>query len=139
MKLYHPLTGEPREVPDIDAPGWMRLKGYLSTPPSSAPAPAQQQTDALPLIGGEKLAEAAAAASLPQQEVPDALRLINGTDKATDLEILPTVGRGAAKKLLAKRPEGGYTSLDQVAELCPEIFAPPYTGDLAQMAAWGAE
>ena len=85
-------------------------------------------------------AAAAPAQPFPQgitETLPAALQLINGSDKATDLEILPTVGRGAAKKLLAKRPEGGYTSLDQVQQLCPEIFQPPFTGELDAIANWG--
>lgn len=71
------------------------------------------------------------------ETLPPALRLINSSDKATDLEIITTVGRGAAKKLIAKRPEGGFTSLDQVQQLCPEIFQPPFTGDLDEIANWG--
>lgn len=71
--------------------------------------------------------------------IPDALKLINGVDVVRELQVIPTIGAGAAKVILQNRPGGGYSSLAQVWELCPKIMASPYTTDPEQVAAWGAE
>lgn len=68
---------------------------------------------------------------------PDALRLINGTDLASELEILPTIGRGAASVILENRPEGGYASMEQVWQMNQKILKYPYKTDIAAVEAWG--
>lgn len=71
----------------------------------------------------------------PQTGIPvsPALVLINNADSPSDLRPLPTVGTGAGKAVLASRPEGGYTSLD---ELPAAIFEPPYNCKRDAIAAW---
>jgi len=69
--------------------------------------------------------------------ISPALALINGSDVVRDISIIPTVGQAAVKVILENRPEGGYTSLDQVWELCPEILAGRIKVDPKAVAAWG--
>jgi hypothetical protein len=69
--------------------------------------------------------------------IPAALALINGSDVVRDISIIPTVGQAAVKVILENRPEGGYTSLDQVWELCPEILGGRIKVDPEAVAAWG--
>jgi hypothetical protein len=57
----------------------------------------------------------------PVLESP-ALALINGSNVVRNIEIIPTLGPTAAKLILLRRPEGGYESLAQVWELCPEVL-----------------
>jgi hypothetical protein len=69
--------------------------------------------------------------------IPAALALINGSDVVRDISIIPTVGQAAVKVILENRPEGGYTSLGQVWELCPEILGGRIKVDPEAVAAWG--
>ena len=89
------------------------------------------------------LAEADEPASTPAiastDAIPEALKLINGVDVYREIQVIPTIGAGAAKAILAARPEGGYSSLEQVWEVCPKVLQSPYTTDPEQVAAWGAE
>jgi hypothetical protein len=91
--------------------------------------------DDLAIALGLTPAESGATDSVEPPTVA-ALVLINFVQSAVDMAILPTVGRGAAKRILDRRPEGGYTSLEQVAELCPEVTRQPYRVDWAQVQAW---
>jgi hypothetical protein len=70
---------------------------------------------------------------------PDALRLINSVALASELEILPTIGRGAAAIILENRPEGGYVDLEHVWVVNPRILKKPYTTDVTLVAQWGAD
>lgn len=85
------------------------------------------------------------AIALPSPDVdtpdaaPDALRLINSVALASELEILPTIGRGAAAIILENRPEGGYVDLEHVWVINPRILKKPYTTDVVLVAQWGAD
>ena len=68
-----------------------------------------------------------------------ALRLINGVDIVRDLSVIPTIGAGAAKRIIANRPPGGYASLSEVWALNPEQLHPPYRIDLTVVATWGGQ
>lgn len=70
---------------------------------------------------------------------PPALRLINGTDIVRDLSVIPTIGAGAAKRLIQNRPPGGYASLAEVWALNPELLNPPYRIDTTVIAEWGGQ
>lgn len=59
--------------------------------------------------------------------------LLNQATDPKDLEPLPTVGKGAAKRLLANRPEAGYESLEQVRSLNPELEQAPYRVDWSKV------
>ena len=87
----------------------------------------------IPVSAPQAEASAPAAAS-----IPDALKLINGVDVYREIQAIPTIGAGAAKAILAARPEGGYASLEELWEVCPTILKSPYTTDPEQVAAWGA-
>lgn len=65
-----------------------------------------------------------------------ALEFINQAGEAADLKPLPGIGDGAAKRLLLHRPEGGYESLEQAIELCPELAKAPYRVDWEAIANW---
>lgn len=70
------------------------------------------------------------------------LNLIAALNQAADpkdLEPLPTVGKGAAKRLLANRPEAGYESLEQVRSLNPELEQAPYRVDWAKVETYAQE
>ncbi len=75
----------------------------------------------------------------PGASVSDALTLINQAAEASELKPLPGIGEGAAKRLLAHRPDGGYDSLEQVQELCPELAKSPYRVDWGAIALWQPE
>jgi len=49
--------------------------------------------------------------------ISDALLLLNTAITADDLKPLPSIGAGRGAKLLTKRPEYGYLSLDQAASM----------------------
>jgi DNA uptake protein ComE-like DNA-binding protein len=70
---------------------------------------------------------------------PDALRLINSVALASELEILPTIGRGAATIILENRPAGGYVDLEHVWVVNPRILKKPYTTDVSLVAQWGGD
>ena len=69
--------------------------------------------------------------------VPAALRIINGVDVVREVQVIPTIGAQAAGVILENRPDGGYESLAQVWELCPEILQGRYKTDPDLIAAWG--
>ncbi|MBD1918862.1 MULTISPECIES: hypothetical protein [Cyanophyceae] len=73
----------------------------------------------------------------PTPAVPKALVVFNSLGTVREVEIVPTIGKGAAKAILENRPDGGYESLQQVWDLNPKILKPPYTTDPAAIAAWG--
>lgn len=107
MKLYHPHTGQGKDVPAIDAPAWIAIHGYLTEPPAPVePAPAP--TPATPASDAPALSAEAAI-----------LAFINSAQHLYELEPIPTVGKAAAKAILENRPEGGYTSLDELAPILP--------------------
>lgn len=68
-----------------------------------------------------------------------ALALINGSDVARDVAIIPTLGQAAAAIIIDRSPEGGYESLAQVWELCPEVLGGRMKVDPDVVAAWGSE
>jgi hypothetical protein len=76
---------------------------------------------------------------LAEDNAPDALRLINSVALASELEILPTIGRGAAAIILENRPKGGYVDLEHVWVVNPKILKKPYTTDVTLVAQWGAD
>jgi DNA uptake protein ComE-like DNA-binding protein len=63
----------------------------------------------------------------------DLMAAINQATDPKDLEPLPTIGKGAAKQILANRPEAGYSNLDQVRSLNPELGRAPYRVDWAKI------
>ena len=108
MLLYYP-DGRSINIPDIDAPAWIRLHGMTTEPPSSPVA------------------------------MPPALALINAAAAADEISVLPTIGKGAAKLILEARPEGGYLSLAAIWEQCPRVLVRPYSTDPAVVEAWDAD
>ena len=70
---------------------------------------------------------------------PPALALINGKDVARDVAIIPTLGQAAAGIILERRPDGGYESLAQVWELCPEVLGGRMKVDPKVVKEWGGE
>ena len=116
MLLYYP-DGRSINIPDIDAPAWIRLHGMTTEPPSSpAPVPAPSPV-----------------------AMPPALALINAATAADEISVLPTIGKGAAKLILEARPEGGYLSLAAIWEQCPRVLVRPYSTDPAVVEAWDAD
>lgn len=103
--------------------------------PYLAGVPTQIPDDLAIALGLTAPAEAEQVITL----VSPALALINGVDVVRELQVIPTIGAGAARLILSNRPEGGYESLEQVWALCPKIMAPPYTTDSEQVAAWGID
>jgi hypothetical protein len=101
-----------------------------------AGTPAQIPDDLAAILG---LGPAAAQPNPTTASTPAALKLINGVDVVRELQVIPSIGAGAAKAILGARPKGGYESLDQVWELCPKILSSPYTTNPEQVAAWGGE
>ena len=75
----------------------------------------------------------------PQEisSIPAALRIINGVDVVREVQVIPTIGAQAAGVILGNRPEGGYESLAQVWELCPEILQGRYKTDPDLIETWG--
>ena len=71
------------------------------------------------------------------QEISAALRIINGVDVVREVQVIPTIGAQAAAVILGNRPEGGYESLAQVWELCPEILQGRYKTDPDLIETWG--
>lgn len=65
-----------------------------------------------------------------------ALTLLNTAQEPKELTPLPKIGDGAAKKLLANRPESGYESLEQAAELNPELAKAPFKVDWSAIQGW---
>jgi hypothetical protein len=72
----------------------------------------------------------------PVLESP-ALALINGSNVIRDIAIIPTLGQAAAKLILLRRPEGGYESLAQVWELCPEVLTGRMMTNPSTVENWG--
>lgn len=64
------------------------------------------------------------------------LAALNQAQSAKDLEPLPTIGAGAAKRILSNRPTSGYHSLEQVIELNSELSRQPYRVDWDQVRGW---
>jgi hypothetical protein len=121
VKLYHPQTGQGKDVPAIDAPAWISIHGYLTEPPApidAAPAPAlAPPAPAAPALSAESAI----------------LAFINAAQHLYELEPIPTVGKAAAKAILDNRPEGGYTSLDELAPILPR------QSSLEAIRSWTAE
>lgn len=103
MLLYNPVTGKSLNVPDIDAPGWINLMGYSTSPPKTVVEPLQ-----LPLPNPVTITPEAAV-----------LAFINAAEKTYQLTPIPSVGHAAAKAILEARPEGGYQSLDDLGPILP--------------------
>ena len=70
---------------------------------------------------------------------PPALALINGKDVARDVAIIPTLGQAAAGIILERRPDGGYESLDQVWDMCPDVLGGRMKVDPVVVAGWGGK
>ncbi|HEY9737533.1 MAG TPA: hypothetical protein V6D06_14665 [Trichocoleus sp.] len=73
--------------------------------------------------------------------IPPALALINSvhSDASEKLLPLPGIGNGSARKLLERRPAEGYSSLEQAAELNPELAQRPFNVKWPAIAAWEPE
>jgi hypothetical protein len=97
---------------------------------TSAPAAAPTQSSALDEPPDD---------SDDDDAIPYALRLINGVDVVREIQVIPTIGAGAAKRLLENRPPGGYQSLDDCWTLNPELLSPPYRTDPDAIAVWGGD
>ena len=65
-----------------------------------------------------------------------ALDLINEAETLDALTVLPTIGKGAAKLIFDRRPEGGYSSFDALVEATPELLKSPYTTDWETVKGW---
>jgi hypothetical protein len=79
------------------------------------------------------------SATSPQNVAEMASSLLNRLNRAnqpSDLEELPTIGKGAAKRLFANRPADGYTSLEQAIALNPELTKSPYRVDWQRLETW---
>ena len=72
-------------------------------------------------------------------QTPPALALINGKDVARDVAIIPTLGQAAAGIILERRPDGGYESLGQVWDMCPEVLGGRMKVDPKVVVKWGGE
>jgi hypothetical protein len=59
------------------------------------------------------------------------LALINQAEHIYELEPIPTVGKAAAAAILQNRPDGGYTSLDDLAPILPR------QSKLDEIKSWG--
>jgi hypothetical protein len=123
MPLYTPTT-------DLGWRGVVYRAGYAAQIPDDL-------AHALGLTGVPAKSPQGKAAAPAAASIPAALKLINGVDVVRELQVIPTIGAGAAKAILAARPDGGYSSLAQVWELCPKILSSPYTTDPEQVATWG--
>jgi hypothetical protein len=119
MRLYD-RYGIAYSIPDIDAPIWISLHGYTTIPPDELQPIIEPIVELVALPTGSK-----------------ALELINGVSLASELELLPSIGRKAAQVILDNRPESGYLSLDQVWELCPRLLKAPYQADPIEIERWG--
>jgi hypothetical protein len=73
--------------------------------------------------------------SPPSQTIP-ALTRINQATSPKEIAPLPTIGFKAALKIFGKRPEGGYISIEQIAELCPELTKHPFQVNWETVEAW---
>lgn len=69
--------------------------------------------------------------------ITPALEVINGATVASDIAILPSIGKGASEVILANRPEGGYTSLCQLWALNEEILNRPYRTNKEAVESYG--
>lgn len=65
-----------------------------------------------------------------------ALTRINQATNPKEIAPLPTIGFKAALKIFGKRPAGGYTSIEQIAELCPELTKHPFQVDWEKVKVW---
>ena len=72
-------------------------------------------------------------------QTPPALALINSDKPVRDITIINTLGKAAAEIILERRPNGGYESLDQVWELCPEVLGGRMKVDPVVVAGWGGK
>ena len=72
-------------------------------------------------------------------QTPPALALINGKDVARDVAIIPTLGQAAAGIILDARPDGGYESLGQVWDMCPDVLGGRMKVDPVVVAGWGGK
>jgi hypothetical protein len=126
MLLYNPKTGKGINVPDIDAPGWMSIRGYTTTPPQGleeVEQPPLFSPAVIPLPKPEAMAVASVepvestALISPESAV---LAFINAAEKTYQLTAIPTVGHAAARSIIENRPEGGYESLDDLEGILPQ-------------------
>ena len=79
-------------------------------------------------------------AETPEEtKTPPALALINGKDVARDVAIIPTLGQVAAGIILERRPDGGYESLSQVWDMCPDVLGGRMKVDPKVVEEWGGK
>ena len=72
-------------------------------------------------------------------QTPPALTLINSDKPVRDITIINTLGKAAAEIILERRPDGGYESLAQIWELCPEVLGGRMRVDPKVVEEWGSE
>ena len=117
MLLYYP-DGRSINIPDIDAPDWMRIHGLTAQPRDES---------------------AHSTASEPVAIASKALALINEAATIDQIAVLPTIGKAGATLILESRPEAGYPSLAVVWEQCPRLLSRPYNVNPATVEAWDAD
>lgn len=99
MKLTIYRGKESKTIPAIDyGEGYIRQGWALERQPEPTPAPSSPESESTP-------------------PVLDALVLLNTATTISELEPLPSVGKAIARTLLSRRPDDGYASLDNAAEL----------------------
>ena len=74
---------------------------------------------------------------IPPPRACPALALINGSDVVRDIAIIPTIGQASAKRILSNRPNDGYSSLEQVWEMNPEVLGGRMQVDPIAVSEWG--
>ena len=84
-------------------------------------------------------AEAPEETKVAIAQTPPALTLINSDKPVRDITIINTLGKAAAEIILERRPEGGYESLAQIWELCPEVLGGRMRVDPKVVEEWGSE
>ena len=138
-RLYKGGDSSPLLHP-IDAVAWIS-QGWSETPTEEPHA--QKQTERVQRqVKAEQRqvkAEASQETKVAIAQIPPALALINGKDVARDVAIIPTLGQAAAGIILERRPDGGYESLAQVWELCPEVLGGRMKVDPKVVEEWGSE
>ena len=117
----------------IDAVAWIS-QGWSET--LTEEPHAQKQTDrVLRQIEAETPEETKVAIA----QTPPALTLINSDKPVRDITIINTLGKAAAEIILERRPDGGYESLAQIWELCPEVLGGRMRVDPKVVEEWGSE
>ena len=131
-RLYKGGESSPLLHP-IDAVAWIS-QGWSETPTEEPHA--QKQTER---VQRQIEAETPEETKVAIAQTPPALTLINSDKPVRDITIINTLGKAAAEIILERRPDGGYESLAQIWELCPEVLGGRMRVDPKVVEEWGSE